>query len=338
MQRALQLANKGRYSTAPNPRVGCVIVHEGQIIGEGFHQKYGEAHAEVNAIASVQDENKLKNSTLYVTLEPCAHHGKTPPCSDLIIGKGIPRVVIASKDPFNEVNGKGIEKLKQADVEVEQGVLEKEAYFLNRRFFTFHQKERPFIILKWAETIDGFIGRNQGDPKATDSWITSPMSKQVVHLWRAEESAILVGQSTAKIDNPALNCREVTGENPIRLVLDQELRLEQSLQVFDQSIPTLVINEVKSELKENLEFLKMKFDHHMLRQLMKELHRRNIQSIIVEGGAFTINRFLELNLWDEIRRFVGQKKFENGIKAPLLKLEPHHQEYISTDTLYYYYQ
>lgn len=338
MKRALQLAKKGRFTVAPNPRVGCVIVHEKQIIGEGFHQHFGGPHAEVNAIASVKDESLLKRATLYVTLEPCAHYGKTPPCSDLIIEKKIPRVVIASSDPFEAVNGKGIQKLEAAGIEVKQAVLKAEADRLNRRFFCFHKKKRPYIILKWAETKDGFIGRQQDDPKASDSWISSPTSKQLSHLWRAEEDAILVGLKTAQIDKPALTCRELKGQNPLRIVIDQNLELPESSTIFSTDANTLVVNEKKEEKRGHIEFVKLDFTADLLAQLMNRLYQRNIQSLIVEGGTFTLKAFLKHQYWDEIRRFVGSKSFVKGIEAPTLDILPQSTEQIETDLLYTYYR
>ena len=338
MERAIQLAEKGRFTVSPNPRVGCVIVYQNRIIGEGFHQSFGGPHAEVNAIASVVDQSLLEQATLYVSLEPCAHFGKTPPCADLIVEKKIPRVVIASADPYEAVDGKGVEKLKAAGIEVKQAVLKSEADLLNRRFFCFHQKKRPYIILKWAETQDGFIGRLADDPNAADSWITSLTSKQLSHLWRAEEEAILVGQNTAHVDNPALTCREVEGRNPLRVVIDQKLELSQSLAVFSDQAETLIINQSKEEKRGHIEYLKLDFEGNFLDQLMSVLHQRNIQSIIVEGGAFTLNEFLNLNYWDEIRRFVGKKTFEKGIKAPSLTVKPQKTEKVETDMLYTYYR
>lgn len=338
MKRALQLAEKGRFTVAPNPRVGCVIVHKKRIIGEGFHQHFGGAHAEVNAIASVKDKSLLEQATLYVTLEPCAHYGKTPPCADLIIEKKIPRVIIASSDPFEAVNGKGVQKLEAAGIEVKQAILKSEADRLNRRFFCYHKEKRPYIILKWAETKDGFIGRQQDDPKASDSWISSPTSKQLSHLWRAEEDAILVGLKTAQIDKPALTCRELEGQNPLRIVIDQKLELPESLTIFSTDANTLVVNEKREGKRDHIEFVKLDFTSDLLGQLMNALHQRNIQSMIVEGGTFTLQRFIEGGYWNEIRRFVGSKIFEKGVKAPTLEIKPQKATHIETDLLYTYYK
>ncbi len=338
MRRALQLALKGKFSVAPNPRVGCVIVHKNEIIGEGFHQKFGGAHAEVNAIQSVTDQSLLKDSTLYVSLEPCAHYGKTPPCSLLIIEKEIKKVVIASVDSFAAVNGKGIKMLKEAGVEVITEVLKAESDWMNRRFFTFHEKKRPYIILKWAETADGFIGRLPSDAMAHDSWISSAQSKQLVHLWRAEESAIMVGKNTAFIDNPKLDCREVMGHNPLRIVIDKNLELPSDLNLFDQSTPTLIFNSKQNKNEQNLEYCKLDFNDQLLSSILNDLHKRDIQSLIVEGGAYLLNQFIEKNIWDEARQFIGAKTFGKGIKAPKMNLSPIKNQKIGTDNLNYYYQ
>lgn len=338
MRRALQLAQKGKFSVAPNPRVGCVIVHKNRIIGEGYHQKFGGAHAEVNAIQSVTDQSLLKESTLYVSLEPCAHYGKTPPCSLLIIEKEIKKVVIASVDSFAAVNGKGIKMLEEAGVEVITEVLKAESDWMNRRFFTFHEKKRPYIILKWAETADGFIGRLPNDELAHDSWISSAQSKQLVHLWRAEESAIMVGKNTAHIDNPKLNCREVVGKNPLRIVIDKNLELPSDLHLFDQSTPTLVFNSKQNNIEENLEYCQLEFNDQLLSSLLNELHKRDIQSLIVEGGAYLLNQFIEKNIWDEARQFIGAKTFGKGITAPKMNLSPIKHQKIGIDNLNYYYQ
>ena len=250
MQKCLELAQKGRANTAPNPMVGCVIVHDGKIIGEGFHEQFGQAHAEVNAVDSVQDKSLLRSSTLYVNLEPCAHFGKTPPCSNLIIEYNIPKVVIGCVDTFSEVSGKGIKKMKAQGIEVISGVLNKESRELNKRFFTFHEEKRPYIILKWADSADGFIApENQTEA----FWMTSAESKKIVHQWRAEEMGILVGTETAIKDNPSLSVREVTGKNPIRFVLDKNLRLSPNLSIFDEQASTFVLTE--KSIEDNHAFL-----------------------------------------------------------------------------------
>jgi len=337
--RCLELAKNGLGNVAPNPMVGCVIVFDGKIIGEGYHQEYGKAHAEVNAIHSVKDKSLLKRSTLYVNLEPCAHFGKTPPCANLIIEYNIPRVVIGCVDSFSEVSGKGIEKLKNAGIDVSVGVLEKESLELNKRFFTFHNKKRPYIILKWAETKDGYIDVERINEIAgqtnneVDNWITSPLSKQLVHKWRSEESAIMVGTNTALNDNPQLNVREWKGKNPTRVVVDLHDRLPQNLYVFDKSVPTLVFSLTKQEQENNLTFVKINDSKYLIKEILDELYKRNIQSIIIEGGATLLQSFIDLNYWDEARIFVGNRKFTTGLKAPSLKGNLLTEELIDVDRL-----
>ena len=348
MLRCLELAKNGFGNVAPNPMVGCVIVHDNKIIGEGYHQEYGNAHAEVNAIYSVKNKSLLQKSTLYVNLEPCSHFGKTPPCANLIVEHNIPRVVIGCVDSFSEVSGKGIEKLKNAGVEVVVGVLEKESLELNKRFFTFHTKKRPYVILKWAETKDGFIdlernnqkeverneivGQARNDDKI-DNWITSSLSKQLVHKWRSEEAAIMVGTNTALNDNPQLNVREWKGKNPVRVVIDLHDRLPQTLYLFDKSTPTIIFSLSKQEEGNNLTFVKIKDSKNLLVEVLNELYKRNIQSIIIEGGATLLQSFIDQNLWDEARVFVGNKTFGNGLKAPKIKENLISEEMIDIDTL-----
>lgn len=337
MLRCLELAKNGLGKVAPNPMVGCVIVYNGKIISEGYHQEYGRAHAEVNAINSVKDKSLLKQSTLYVSLEPCVHFGKTPPCANLIVEHNIPRVVVACVDTFSEVSGKGIEKLKQAGIEVKVGMLEKEALELNKRFFTFHNKKRPYIILKWAETTDGFIDVDRSFDKLrmtnTDNWITSPLSKKLVHKWRSEEMGILIGTNTALNDNPQLNVREWKGKNPTRIVIDLNDRLPQHLHVFDKAILTIVFSSNKKSEDKNLVFVKINDVSRLIDEVLNELHRRNIQSVIVEGGAKLLQAFIDQNLWDEARVFVGKKEFKSGLKAPALAGKIVSKENIKDDVL-----
>lgn len=295
--------------------VGCVIVHQERIIGEGWHQQAGEAHAEVNAINSVLNKNLLKKSTIYVSLEPCSHFGKTPPCSDLIIAKGIKKVVIGTVDPFAKVAGKGIQKLLAAGCEVLVGMLEKECELLNRRFFTFHQKKRPYIILKWAQTQSGFIAPKQ-QKKRQPVWITNETSKQLVHKWRSEEQAILVGTNTVFKDNPKLDVRLWSGKNPVRIVMDRSLKLPKTSHVFDGKIKTIVICENPIENRENLIFEPVDFQQEIAQQICAILYKHELQSLIVEGGSQTLQTFLQAGLWDEARVFTGKTAFENGIPAP----------------------
>ena len=336
MQRALQLANQGRFSVAPNPRVGAVIVHDNKIIGEGYHAKFGEAHAEVNAIESVKNSALLASSTLYVTLEPCAHHGKTPPCVDLILTHRIPTVVLANHDPFNKVNGSGIEKLKQAGVQVILNVLAEEGRELNKRFFTFHEKKRPYIILKWAETADGFVSRQKAAIEGKNNWITNSLSAQLVHQWRAEEQGILVGRNTVEIDNPQLTCREFSGINPMRIILDPQLKLASSKRVFDAAAKTFLLNEKKNEMGEQVEVVKISFGNHFIEEFNAFCFSRQIQSVIIEGGSFTLNQFIEANNWDESRIFKGKGCFGSGLKAPSINGTLQSEEKIKEDILCIY--
>lgn len=334
MQRCLQLASNGLGNVAPNPMVGCVIVCDDRVIGEGFHSNYGEAHAEVNAINSVKDKTKLEMATLYVSLEPCTHFGKTPPCSDLIIENKIKKVVIACTDTNTAVAGKGIEKLKSAGIEVVSGVLEKEARELNKRFFTFHEKKRPYLILKWAQTADGFIDRKRTDAGEPALQVSNEHSKILLHKWRGEEQAIMVGSNTAKLDNPKLNVRLVEGKNPLRIVLDRNKELPESLNLFDGSQPTLVFNSAKNEVRNNLEFVSIDFDKNILSQVMEVLYKKEIQSVIVEGGTKLLQSFIDENLWDEARVFIAERFIGDGVAAPKLNAEPISIENIATDKLY----
>ncbi len=322
MHRCIELARQAEGLTFPNPMVGSVIVHNGKIIGEGFHQKQGSPHAEVNAINSVKDQSLLENSTLYVNLEPCSHHGKTPPCSLLIIQKKIKKVVIGCVDTFSEVSGKGIEMLKNAGIEVQVGILEEESRELNRRFFTFFEKNRPYIILKWAETTDGFIDYNREVVKDNrPTWISNAQSLRLVHKWRSREQAILVGSTTALKDNPSLTVRNWSGKNPLRIVIDRNNKLPNDLSLFDKNVETIMFT---SNIKEDREITQVKIDNfdNPIPQIIEYLYKREIQSIIIEGGATILSQFISQNLWDEARIFVGNKKFIDGVKAPKLMIKP----------------
>ena len=291
MERCLQLARNGLGHAAPNPMVGSVIVADGKIIGEGFHTGYGKSHAEVEAINAVKDESRLKDSILYVNLEPCAHHGQTPPCADLIIEKGIPKVVIGCRDPFPAVDGKGIEKLEAAGVEVEVGILEEECLDFNRRFMTFHQQKRPYVILKWAQTLDGFMDKLRNGEKGIN-WISGPAAKRLVHLWRSQEQAIMVGTNTAMIDDPHLNVREVEGEDPVRVIIDRELKIPKDSHVLDGTIPTVVFTEKHANDKENIEYVLNEEPKELLDQVLAHLYNKGIQSVIIEGGRKLLMSFL----------------------------------------------
>lgn len=310
MQRALDLAKLGKGAVSPNPMVGCVIVHEDKIIGEGYHKKHGEAHAEVNAIASIKNESLLPESTIYVTLEPCAHFGKTPPCADLIISKKIKHIIIACLDPYEKVAGKGIQKLIQSGADVKVGTLEKEARELNERFFTSVQKQRPYVILKWAQTDDGFVAKENFDSK----WITNDYSRQLVHKWRTEEDAILVGKNTALHDNPSLTVRDWKGRNPVRVLLDTNLEVSKKSKLLNEEATTIIFNSIKNEENGNVKWLKVDLNNPL--NILQKLHQLSIQSIIIEGGAQTLNSFIDQNCWDEIRVFIAPKSFGKGIEAP----------------------
>lgn len=331
MQRALDLAERGKGAVRPNPMVGCVIVHEEKIIGEGYHEQYGGPHAEVQAFASVSDPQLLAEATVYVSLEPCSHWGKTPPCANLLVEKGIKSVVVATLDPNPLVAGKGVQLLEAAGISVQVGLLEQEAKWQNRRFFCQQEKHRPYLILKWAQTQDGFIARENFDSK----WISGTQSRQLVHQWRAEEQAILVGKNTAFHDNPRLNVRDWTGSDPIRVVLDSKLELPTDLHLFDQQIPTLCYTTLKSEKLTNLEWVKL--PQISLEALLADLHARQIQSVLIEGGSHTLNQFLAAGLWDEARVFSAPIEFERGIAAPQLNQSPVESHAIGQDQLDLYY-
>jgi diaminohydroxyphosphoribosylaminopyrimidine deaminase/5-amino-6-(5-phosphoribosylamino)uracil reductase len=331
MLRALELAQLGVGAVSPNPIVGCVIVADGRIIGEGWHQKYGEAHAEVNAICSVSDQNLLKSSTVYVNLEPCSHFGKTPPCADLLVQHQVKRVVISNLDVNPLVAGKGIEKLRSAGIEVLTGMLEQQGEDLNQRFFTFIKKKRPYIILKWAQTADGFLARANNDSK----WISNTLSRQLVHKWRSEEDAVLVGTSTAAHDNPSLTVRDWSGRNPKRVVIDRFLRLPKTLHLFDQSAETICYNLLKQEEKSHLFFTKLN-EKDFIKDLVSDLYARNIQSVIVEGGAQTLQLFLEGGWWDEARVFTSRQTFTEGVKAPMMEAIIDKSELVLDDELLTY--
>lgn len=334
MQRCIELAANGLGHVAPNPMVGAVVVHNGKIIGEGFHQQFGKEHAEVNAINQVKEKSLqelLPEAILYVNLEPCTHVGKTPPCTDLIIESKISKVVIGNVDPYEKVSGSGIKKLQEANVSVEAGVLEKECRLLNKRFFTFHEKRRPYILLKYAQSLDGFISAETTTIETR--WITNEFSRQRVHQWRSEEQAILIGTNTAQSDNPSLTTRDWKGNNPLRIVLDRDLKLSGSLNLFDANAPTLIFNSNKNERKEHLEFLKIDFNENILSQVLNSLYQKNIQSVIVEGGSKLLQSFIDAKIWDEARLFIGNKFIGKGLKAPAIHGKVISEENILKDRL-----
>lgn len=338
LKRCIELAQNGLGTTYPNPLVGSVVVYDNKIIGEGWHRKSGEPHAEVKAIESVKDKSLLDKSTIYVSLEPCSHFGKTPPCADLIIKNKIPNVVIGAVDYHEKVAGKGIQKLKQAGINVVVDVLNKESVNLNRRFFTFHQKKRPYIILKWAESQDGFIApihKNEQKPV----WITNSISRQLVHKWRSEEQAILVGTQTVLDDNPSLNVRDWKGQNPLKVVLDRQNRLSEDLSIFNSSEKTIVISETfKSFKNSNCVSEIINFKENIAQQICEVLYKHQIQSVIIEGGAKTLQTFIDAKLWDEARVFRGTVCFENGVKAPVFSGNLVEKQPILNDTLSIYLQ
>lgn len=337
IKRCIELAQNGFGTTYPNPMVGSVIVYEGKIIGEGWHKKAGEPHAEVNAVRSVKDKSLLKKATIYVSLEPCSHFGKTPPCCDLIIEHKIPNVVVGTVDPNEKVTGKGIKKIIESGADVIVGVLENECYELNKRFFTFHNKKRPYIILKWAETEDGFLApEKQTNQERQPVWITNQYSRQLVHKWRSEEQAILVGTQTVIDDNPKLNIRDWSGNNPVRVILDQNNRILKDSFVFDNSVKTIVFTKSETNLSaENTTFEVINFNQNIIPQILAVLHQNQIQSIIIEGGSKTLQAFIDQHIWDEARIFKGKTTFNNGIKAPVIQKKNTTKTYIQNDELIY---
>ncbi len=346
MRRALESATLGRGHVSPNPMVGCVIVHDAtqRILGEGWHQRYGEAHAERNAITSVrpEDAHLLTDSTAYVTLEPCSHYGKQPPCADLLIEKRIGRVVCCNDDPFPLVAGSGFAKLGAAGIPVEVGLLADEGRQLNARFFMSVEQKRPYIILKWAETADGYIGGPDGKPVL----ISGPLSQRLVHRWRSEEDAIMVGTNTARTDNPRLNVRLVPiqagpiqagpGRNPTRIVIDKQLRLDAGLNLFDGSQPTLRYNFIRTETIGQTSYVQLSPDRPFLPQLLADLHERRIQSVLVEGGTTLLNSFMDAGLWDEMRVFRSRTVLDAGVRAPIVRGRLISRERVGDDELTMY--
>ncbi len=316
MKRCIELAKCGFGNASPNPMVGSVIVCDGKIIGEGWHRKCGEAHAEVNAVNSVKDKSLLKKSTIYVSLEPCAHVGRTPACADMIIREEIPNIVVGSIDPFEKVAGKGIEKLRAAGRNVKSGILKDECDWQNRRFFTFHTEKRPYIILKWAQTADGFIDNIRTDNSQKPLAITNRHFNTLVHKWRTQEDAILVGTNTVLLDNPNLTNRHWQGRNPVRICIDKKLKLPTSSNIFNSQAKTIIINSQKNSVEGNLHFCQIDFDKNIIPQILEVLYQHEIQSVIIEGGTQTLNSFISQNCWDEARIFTSAQKIANGVKAP----------------------
>ncbi len=331
----MSIAKKGIGYSRPNPSVGAVIVWNNTIIGEGYTSSYGGNHAEVNAINSVKDKTLLKEATIYVTLEPCSHHGKTPPCADLIIKYQFKKVVIGCIDSNRLVAGKGVERLKKAGVDVLVGVLESECLYHHRRFFTVQEKKRPYIILKWAETKDGFIAPLSKE-KQQPVWISNQYSQQLVHQWRSQEHAIMVGTSTVIDDNPTLNVRSWSGQNPVRIVLDRSLRIPKTATIFDKSVQTIVITQVGAKPQQydkNLIFEEIYFSKNIAIQICEVLQKNKIQSVIIEGGLQTLQTFIDEDLWDEARVFVGDKEFKEGVPSPKLNRVTNEEMNLHTDVL-----
>ncbi len=337
MRRCLELAVLGAGKTSPNPMVGAVIVYQNEIIGEGYTAPYGGPHAEVNAINQVisrfgeqQAKAYFAESSIYVSLEPCAHYGKTPPCADLIVSMGFKRAVIACQDPFAKVNGLGIQKLQEAGITTELGVLEEEARWVNRRFFTKLEKFRPYVILKWAETVDGYFSPLEGQQR----WISNKVSKQLVHKWRAEEDAILVGKNTALIDNPSLTVRDWEGRNPKRVLIDKNLAVPASFSIMDEQAETIVLNAIKTDWRGHLKFVELEnFDLYLPQQILYQLYLMDIQSLIIEGGKKTLDLFIQAGLWDEARIFTGAGAWNSGVKAPEIHGKEIARQAVGSDTL-----
>lgn len=325
MERCLELATRGAGRVAPNPMVGALLVYQGRIIGEGWHQEYGKAHAEVNCLASVKEEDRelISQSVMYVSLEPCTHYGKTPPCADLIIRNGIPRVVIGSPDPNPRVKGGGMEVLAKAGIAVEKGVLEQECRELNKRFFTFHSLRRPYVILKWAQTSDGFIGHAYRNAPQPRMYISNAYTNRLVHQWRSEEASLLVGTNTAMADDPQLTNRLWPGPSPMRLVLDMELKLPATLKLFDDDgVPVVVFNALKHVEEGRIRYYQLTPQKSIVRQLLDALYQWNIQSVMVEGGARMLQSFISEGEWDEARVICNTKmEAKSGVPAPVLRDE-----------------
>ncbi len=337
MKRCLELARQGLGKVAPNPMVGCVIVYNDEIIGEGFHEKYGEGHAEVNAIKNCIKPELLEKSTVYVSLEPCSHFGKTPPCADLLIKAKVKKVVICNLDSNPLVAGKGIEKLRTAGIEVISGILEEEGRELNKRFFYFHEKKLPSVILKWAQTNDGFIDivRQINDNKLPLK-ISNSETNKTVHQWRSEEQAILVGTNTAMLDNPSLTVRHVVGKNPIRILIDKNQVVPNSNHIFNKEAQTLVFNAIENRTQDNVEWIKIEFNDSFITNMLHILFQKNIQSLIVEGGSKMLQSFINSGLWNEARVICSEQNSKEGVKAPLLIAKEINRYKILDDTITIY--
>ncbi len=337
MHLCFQLARKAIGCTSPNPMVGAVIVHEDKIIGEGYHVCCGQAHAEANAIRSVKDKELLAKSTLYVNLEPCSHHGKTPPCAQLIIDNKIPHVIISNIDPFPKVSGRGIAMLQQAGVQVTTGIFEAEGRELNKRFFTFYEKHRPYIILKWAQSSDNFMDAERTELSNRPTIFSSQATQMLNHKLRAEEDAILVGTNTVLLDNPQLTTRMYEGKNPVRIILDREGRIPQDYKIYDGVADTLIFTKDAKENNDFANFVTIDFSENILQQVLDELYRRQITSLIVEGGSKVLHSFIAENLWDEAKVETAPFALGKGVKAPILNLDfLQKEEFIGENKIQYF--
>ncbi len=336
ISRCIQLAKQGIRNTSPNPIVGSVIVYKDKIIGESYHQRCGESHAEINAINSVKNKDLLKKSTLYVSLEPCAHVGRTPSCAKTITEIGIPNVVIGCIDPFDKVSGNGIKILENSGINVISRVLEKECISLNKRFFTYHEKKRPYIILKWAETLDGYIDIVRTPDKPNAAWITNAYCKTLVHKWRTEEDAFLVGSNTVILDNPQLTARKWSGNNPLRIIIDSTGKLRNSYKIFNSEAPSIIFNPTHEKIENSTTYIKIDFNENIIPQILNILYQIEVQSIVIEGGALTLSSFISYNIWDEARVFIGNKQFYKGIEAPKLCAPISEQFFYNNDKLLIY--
>ncbi|MFV0366248.1 MAG: bifunctional diaminohydroxyphosphoribosylaminopyrimidine deaminase/5-amino-6-(5-phosphoribosylamino)uracil reductase RibD [Mangrovibacterium sp.] len=334
IHRCIELAKLGAGSVAPNPMVGAVVVRDNQIIGEGYHRVYGEPHAEVNAITSVKNKEWLKESTIYVSLEPCAHYGKTPPCAELIIASGIPRVVVGSGDPFAEVAGKGIEMLRAKGIEVKVGVLKEDCNELNKTFFTYHQKKRPFIYLKWAQTIDGYIDLDRSKPElGQPTWISNEYARILVHKQRTEVDALLIGTNTAFKDNPSLTVRDWEGKQPLRMVIDRNNRLPEHLHLKDGECQTIIFTAENVPDSSLIKYVQLDFNSDIIPQLMAWMYENKVQSVVVEGGNLLLHSFIAANLWDEAHVYIGNTWFGSGVKAPDFNAFPQYTAQIQDTSL-----
>lgn len=342
MRRCLDLAVLGAGTVSPNPMVGALIVHDGNIIGEGYTSPYGGQHAEVNAVqdayrkfGEAEAKDRFQTSTMYVSLEPCSHFGKTPPCADMLVTLQFSRVVIGCLDPFSKVNGKGLKKLQEAGIETTVGVLEEACVFTNRRFFTRIQQQRPYVILKWAETGDGFFSPADGGQQ----WISNKASKQLVHKWRGEEDAILVGTATALADNPALTTRLWKGKNPKRILIDKDLKVKEDAAIFNEEAETIVFNAHQTDWQKKRKLIALEnFELYLPQQILYQLYLLDVQSLLVEGGAQTLQSFIDAGVWDEARVFNSQHTWEHGKPAPKLAADVHVQQKVGNDDLKIYFK